>query len=127
MLDPATQQEINVTYTNVTARSPDENDSDGGPGADGRRKDRRVHVKVAGWINKVYLDYVGKLVKKGQPLFTLYSPDLVSTEQEYLIALKGQKYLSKTPYSDVSAGANSLLSATTRPSPLVRHHRCPDS
>jgi RND family efflux transporter MFP subunit len=55
---------------------------------------------------------VGKLVKKGQPLFTLYSPDLVSTEQEYLIARKGQEYLSKAPYADAASGANSLLLAT---------------
>lgn len=72
----------------------------------------RVHVKVAGWIDKVYLDYVGKLVTKGQPLFTLYSPDLVSTEQEYLIARKGQEYLSKAPYADVVSGSDSLLRAT---------------
>jgi Cu(I)/Ag(I) efflux system membrane fusion protein len=72
----------------------------------------RVHVKIAGWIDKVYLDYVGKLVEKDQPLFTLYSPDLVSTEQDYLIARKGQEYLSKAPNADAVLGANSLLRAT---------------
>lgn len=112
MLSSATQQEINVTYARVrrahlvrTIRTvgvlnPDEQDI------------AHVHVKVAGWIQKVFLNYAGQQIRKGQPLFTLYSPDLVSTEQEYLIALKGQKYLSKTPYSDVSSEANSLLSAT---------------
>jgi membrane fusion protein, copper/silver efflux system len=43
-----------------------------------------IHVKVNGYIDKGYVDYVGQLVKKGQPLFTLYSPDLVATEEEYL-------------------------------------------
>ena len=67
----------------------------------------RVHVKAAGWIDKMYLDYVGKLVLKGQPLFTLYSPDLVSTEQEHLIALKGQQTLSDAPFADVASGSDS--------------------
>lgn len=71
-----------------------------------------VHVKVNGWIDQVYVNYVGQPVKKGQPLFTVYSPDLVATEQEYLIALKGQDYLGKAPYREVSSGANSLLEAT---------------
>ena len=70
-----------------------------------------VHVKVNGWIYKVYVDFVGQLVKKGQPLFTFYSPDLVSTEQEYLIARRGQKTLGSSPFPDVSQGADSLLQA----------------
>jgi membrane fusion protein, copper/silver efflux system len=71
-----------------------------------------IHVKVNGWIDKVYVDFVGQLVKKGQPLFTLYSPDLVSTQQEYLIARRGQKALGSSPFPDVSQGADSLLQAT---------------
>ena len=112
VLDAATQQKIGVTYTTARrARLQRTIDTVGLIQMD-EEKISRVHVKVAGWINKVDLDYVGKLVKKGQPLFTLYSPDLVSTEEEYLIARKGQEYLAKTPYTDVSAGADSLLSAT---------------
>lgn len=70
-----------------------------------------IHVKVNGWIDKVYVDFVGQLVKKGQPLFTLYSPDLVSTQQEYLIARRGQKALGGSLFPDVSQGADSLLQA----------------
>ena len=70
-----------------------------------------VHLKVNGWIEQVYVDYVGKLVKKGDPLFTLYSPDLVATEQEYLIARRGKQTLGDSSFPDVSEGANSLLSA----------------
>jgi Cu(I)/Ag(I) efflux system membrane fusion protein len=71
-----------------------------------------IHVKVNGWIEKVYVDFVGQLVEKGEPLFTVYSPDLVATQQEYLIALKGEDYLGKAPYRQISQGAESLLSAT---------------
>ncbi len=71
----------------------------------------RIHVKIAGWVEKVYVDFVGKLVKQGDPLFSLYSPELVSTQQEYLIARRGQQYLGESPYSEVAQGAQSLLRA----------------
>jgi multidrug efflux pump subunit AcrA (membrane-fusion protein) len=71
-----------------------------------------VHVKVPGYIEKVYVDYVGQLVKKGEPLFSLYSPDLVSTEEEYLIAKRGNATLGSAPFEEVSTGAKSLLAST---------------
>jgi RND family efflux transporter MFP subunit len=112
MLSPATQQLIGVRYTEARNADLKRTLRTVGTVQMDEEKISRVHVKIAGWIDKVYLDYVGKLVKKGQPLFTLYSPDLVSTEQEYLIARKGQEYLSKAPYADAASGANSLLLAT---------------
>jgi Cu(I)/Ag(I) efflux system membrane fusion protein len=51
-------------------------------------KEAHVHTKINGWIEKVHADFVGKPVKKGQSLFDLYSPDLVSTQEEYLGARK---------------------------------------
>jgi RND family efflux transporter MFP subunit len=68
-----------------------------------------IHVKVAGYIDKVYVDFVGQLVKKGQPLFTLYSPDLVSTQEEYLIAKRGNATLGNAPFQEISEGSQSLL------------------
>ncbi|MFB3916160.1 MAG: efflux RND transporter periplasmic adaptor subunit [Terriglobales bacterium] len=68
-----------------------------------------VHVKVNGYIDKVYVDYVGQLVKKGQPLFTLYSPDLVATQEEYLIAKRGEKTLGTSQFAEVAQGSQSLL------------------
>lgn len=68
-----------------------------------------VHVKVAGYIDQVYVDFVGQLVKKGQPLFTLYSPDLVSTQEEYLIAKRGNVTLRNAPFQEIADGSQSLL------------------
>ena len=68
-----------------------------------------VHVKVAGYIDKVYVDFVGQLIKKGQPLFTLYSPDLVSTQEEYLIAKRGNVTLGNAPFHEIAEGSQSLL------------------
>jgi len=71
-----------------------------------------VHVKINGFIDKVFVDYIGQLVKKGDPLFTLYSPDLVSTQEEYLIARRGEKTLGASPFAEVAQGSLSLLRST---------------
>jgi RND family efflux transporter MFP subunit len=68
-----------------------------------------IHVKVSGFVEKVYVDFVGQMVKKGQPVFTLYSPDMVATQEEYLIAKRGEQALGGAPYQEVSQGAQSLL------------------
>jgi RND family efflux transporter MFP subunit len=68
-----------------------------------------VHVKTAGWVQDVYANFVGQLVHKGQALFTVYSPDLVATQQEYLIARRGQQQLGKSQYDEVARSSQSLL------------------
>ena len=70
-----------------------------------------VHVKVSGFIEKVFVDYVGQTVRKGQPLFTVYSPDLVATQQEYLIAKRGERSMGSSQFPSVSQGAQSLLAS----------------
>lgn len=45
-----------------------------------------VNARVSGWIERLYADYVGKHVTAGEPLLALYSPDLVSAQEEYLLA-----------------------------------------
>jgi membrane fusion protein, copper/silver efflux system len=70
-----------------------------------------VQTRFPGWIRKVYADATYKYVKKGQPLFTIYSPDLVTTEQEYLLAKKNAESLQKSTVSGVASGADSLLTA----------------
>lgn len=49
-------------------------------------KEVHVHTKIKGWIENIYADYIGKPVKKNEPLFDLYSPDLIATQGEYLAA-----------------------------------------
>lgn len=71
-----------------------------------------VHTKIAGWAEHVSADFVGKQVRKGQPLFTIYSPDLVATQREYLLALKADRQLSDSPIEETREGARSLLAAT---------------
>jgi Cu(I)/Ag(I) efflux system membrane fusion protein len=74
----------------------------------------QVFSKVDGWIEKLFVNYTGKLVEKGQPLFTLYSPDLVSTQEEYLLALRAKQTLGSSSIKEISAGSDSLLESAHR-------------
>lgn len=73
-----------------------------------------VHTRTQGWVENVYVNFVGQLVKRGQPLFTFYSPDLVATQEEYLIAKRGQQSLGASPYRDVARSSQSLMEAARR-------------
>ena len=75
------------------------------------RRQAYVQTRFAGWIRKVYADTTGNFIRQGQPLFTIYSPDLVSTEHEYLLAKKNSESLQQSKVSGVASGASSLFSA----------------
>jgi RND family efflux transporter MFP subunit len=75
------------------------------------RRQAYVQTRFAGWIRNVYADATGNFIGKGQPLFTIYSPDLVATEREYLLAKKNSESLQQSQVSGVASGASSLFSA----------------
>lgn len=71
-----------------------------------------VNTKYDGWLEKVYVNYVGQPVRKGEPLFEIYSPDLVSTQEEYLSALKYRDKLAGSDFPDAVARAERLVEAS---------------
>jgi membrane fusion protein, copper/silver efflux system len=72
----------------------------------------QVTVKTSGWVREVFVDSIGRPVRKGDPLFTLYSPDLLATQDEYLLAVKTQGQLATSPLAEVKANAASLVAST---------------
>jgi Cu(I)/Ag(I) efflux system membrane fusion protein len=50
----------------------------------------KVQTKLEGWVDQVFVDFTGKYVKQGDPLLTVYSPEALATQQEYLLAIKAQ-------------------------------------
>ena len=68
-----------------------------------------VQTRFAGWIERVFANSTYQYVHRGQPLFTIYSPDLVSTENEYLLALDARKRVSDSSVGDVATDASSLV------------------
>jgi RND family efflux transporter MFP subunit len=71
-----------------------------------------VQVRFPGYIRKVFANAVYQYVRKGEPLFTVYSPELVATQQEYLLARQNQKALSTSTVDGVASGAAALSAAT---------------
>lgn len=70
-----------------------------------------VQVRFSGYIRKVFADATYQYVRKGDPLFTIYSPDLVATQEEYLLARRNQSALSGSSVDGVASGASSLTTA----------------
>src|SRR5579863_4319352 len=70
-----------------------------------------VQVRFSGYIQKVFADATYQYVRKGQPLFTVYSPDLVATEREYLVAKQNQQVVAQSTVPGVASSATSLLDA----------------
>ena len=71
-----------------------------------------VTSKFSGWIEELHVDFIGKKVKKGQPLFDIYSPELVTAQEELLLALQQQESLKASPYPSIREGAQRLLEAS---------------
>ena len=68
-----------------------------------------VQTRFAGWIEQVFANSTYQYVRRGQPLFTIYSPDLVSTENEYLLAIDARKRVAESSVEDVTTYASSLV------------------
>ena len=71
-----------------------------------------VNTKFNGWIERLYVDFEGTKVRKGQRLFDIYSSELVSAQTEYLLALQQYNSLSNSPYPSIKEGAERLLEAS---------------
>lgn len=107
---PANQQHaLGVRLTTVEEQSVSRTLRTSGVVTADETRIAHVHVKTAGWVEEVYANFVGQLVHRGQPLFTVYSPDLVATQQEYLIARRGQQQLGHSQYDEVAKSSQSLM------------------
>lgn len=71
-----------------------------------------VNVKVGGFVEEVFVDFVGKPVRKGQPVFSIYSPELYSAQQEYLLALDTQRRLAEA--GGLAQNGEALVAAARR-------------
>ncbi len=110
-LTPQRMQSIGIVLGKVESKSVSSDLRFYGNVQVDERRQAYVQTRFAGWIRKVYADATGNFIGKGQPLFTIYSPDLVSTEQEYLLAKKNSESLQQSTVSGVASGASSLFNA----------------
>ena len=110
-LTPEKQQLIGVRTTTVVAEPVAQTIRAVGLVEIDETRIAHVHTKVSGWARQVFVDFTWQHVHRGEPLFTLYSPELVSAQQEYLIARRGKEELAGTSYPEVAKNSESLLRA----------------
>jgi Cu(I)/Ag(I) efflux system membrane fusion protein len=72
----------------------------------------RLHPKTEGWIETLRVDKTGEWVKKNEDLLSIYSPQLVTSQQEYILALNNLKILEKSPIEDIRRGAEELVDSS---------------
>ncbi len=72
----------------------------------------RLHPKTEGWIEKLLVDKTGEPIRKDTILLHIYAPQLVTTQQEYLLALDNLKALKDSPYAEIRDGARELVTNT---------------
>jgi RND family efflux transporter MFP subunit len=111
-LTPERMQSIGVKLGTVEIQNVSDTVRAAGNVEVDERRIASVQTRFPGWIRNVYADASYQFIRKGEPLFTIYSPDLVTTEQEYLLAKKNAEAVQSSSVSGVAAGSQSLLVAT---------------
>lgn len=113
-IDPVTVQNIGVKteiihnrQLNKTIRTTGKIDYD-------ETRVYTVNTKIMGWIEKLHVDYNGQVVRKGEPLMDIYSPELVTTQQEFLQAIRYQAQLAGSEREEVKKGADELVQSAKR-------------
>lgn len=113
-ISPQKQQLIGVTTDEAKVRPLNKIIRTTGLVAMDERRITEVYPKVGGWAEKVYVNATWQHVHKGEPLLEIYSPELVQTQEEYLLALRTRNALSESPFKEISQGGSSLLEAARR-------------
>ena len=114
LIDAATIQNIGVRTTSVERRDLARSVRAVGRVAYDERRVAHVHTKVQGWVERLFIDFVGQEVKRGEPLLEIYSPELVATQEELLLAARYRDATGESPFDDVRGGGESLFEATKR-------------
>jgi RND family efflux transporter MFP subunit len=71
----------------------------------------RIHAKVEGWIESISVDFTGQLIRQGQPLLTLYSPELLASQQELLLAMKAKGIMQHSSMAESADNTAALVQA----------------
>lgn len=104
-------QSIGVSFGQVRRKNVEDEIHTTGNVAVDETKLAYVQVRFSGYIQRVFAGATYQYVHKGQPLFTIYSPDLVATEREYILAKQNQQQVAHSTVPGVVSGAASLVSA----------------
>ena len=113
-IDPAVVQNMNVQTYTVKDSELSSSVITNGVLKTNETEDYIVTTRVNGWVQKLYVNYTGEKVTKGEKLMDIYSPELVASEQELLTALSYQKSVDKSDVGDVINSGNELVKNAER-------------
>ncbi|QRN99628.1 efflux RND transporter periplasmic adaptor subunit [Archangium violaceum] len=111
-IDPSRQQLIGLRTAPVTEGRVGGTWRTTGRVAMDETRVRRVTMKVPAFVERVYVDFTGKPVRKGEPLFSVYSPELLAAQEEYLLALRTRQSLGQA--GGMAADGDALVAAARR-------------
>lgn len=111
-IDPVTVQNIGVRTVTVERRTLAREIHTVGRVDYDEQRIARLHPKTQGWIEELRIGTTGSSIKRDEILLSIYSPQLVSSQQEYLLALKNYETLSNSPFEDVRRGARDLVDSS---------------
>lgn len=73
-----------------------------------------VHTRIDGWIDRVMVDFTGAVVRKDQPMLTVYSPEMLASQQELLLARRARDLMRNNPLASAATHGQSLFDAARR-------------
>ncbi len=112
LIPPARQQLIGLKFATVRRQDLVDTIRTTGTVETNEQSTTYVQTRFSGWVRRVLADQTWQYVKEGQPIFTIYSPDLVSAENEYLLAARQSKALATSSVDGVADGAASMVAAS---------------
>jgi Cu(I)/Ag(I) efflux system membrane fusion protein len=110
-IDPRRQQLIGIRTVPVTHAPMSQTVRTVGIVRYDETRQADINLRLEGWIRDLYVDYTGQPIRKGQPLFTIYSPDLLNTQEEYLVALKTRDRLQGSVVTEAREHADQLVAS----------------
>lgn len=113
-IDPVTAQNMGVRTASVVRRDLSRTVRTVGLVAYEEPRQYSINSKINGWIEKLHVNETGQFVKKGQPLLEIYSPELVSAQEEFLLALNSRAKLENSAFPEIAAGARRLYESSRK-------------
>lgn len=111
VIDPVTAQNMGIRTVSVERRDLARTLRAVGLVTYEESRQYSINSKIEGWIERLYVNQTGQMVRKGEPLLEIFSPELVAAQQEYLLALDNSRRLSNSPFPEIAEGSHRLLEA----------------
>jgi RND family efflux transporter MFP subunit len=113
-ISPERQQLIGVKFVTVETGGTARTIRTVGKVAADETRVGHVHTRIEGWLEQVFVDFTGYVVKKGEPMLTIYSPEMLASQQELLLASRARAQMANNPLASAAQQGESLFEAAKR-------------